>query len=140
MRPFELLRLVVLLAVLAALPVIGAIAAYAQSPSHSVPIVLHGTGNHNLPTDPNLNGPAPMAGQNVVTTDGRRIGAVTAVTKSSAGYIKEMLFRTGGFLGIGARTVAIPAGRFAVNGQDVFINLTARDVATLPDAIEAGGS
>jgi hypothetical protein len=130
MRPLELIRLIIIVTLLAAAPVIGAIAAYAQSlaPVSVGPL-----------KDPYLGGPAPVAGQNVVASDGQRVGAVTDVTSSAAGYVRELRFKTGGFLGFGARTVAVPAGRFAVSGQDVYINLSSRDVAALPEA-DAGQS
>jgi hypothetical protein len=129
MRPLKLFRLIVFVTIAAALPVLGAIAAYAQSPQAT----------HRLLDDPNLNGPAPMAGQNVVTTDGQRIGAVTAVEASPGGHVKAMFFATGGFWGFGRRTVAVPAGRFAVTGQDVYINFSARDVERLPDMAAGQG-
>lgn len=128
MRPLKLFRMIALLTIVAAVPVLGAIAAYAQD----LQVVTRATASHGLLTDPNLNGPAPMAGQNVVTIDGDRIGAVTAVEASPGGHVKAMLFRTGGFWGFGARTVKVPAGRFAVTGQDVYINFNTREIERLP--------
>lgn len=136
MRPLALLRLVLMVAVLAALPAVGAIVAYADAPTSTtvqpISLVSPTPNERSLLTDRYINGPAPMAGQNVVTTEGERIGEVAAVTETASGHVKEMLFKTGGFWGIGARTVAVPAGRFTVNGQDVFINLTHKELQHLP--------
>lgn len=134
MRPLKLFRMIAVLTIVAAVPVLGAIAAYAQG----LPAATHRAASHGLLNDPNLNGPAPMAGQNVVTIDGNRIGAVSAIESSPGGHVKAMLFRTGGFWGFGARTVKVPAGRFAVTGQDVYINFTARDVERLPETAGKG--
>ena len=130
MRPLQFLRLLAAVTLLALLPVIGAIATYANEIAE--PAAMRAPAYRTLLDDPNINGPAPMAGQNVVSTEGQRVGAVTAVRKTASGHVREMLFSTGGFWGFGSRTVAIPAGRFAVTGQDVFINFSAKDIARLP--------
>ncbi len=74
-----------------------------------------------------------MLGLNVISSDGNRIGDVSAVNMDPDGRVTVLRVRTGGFLGFGARIVAIPAGRFARNGQDVLLTYTAEEVGRLPE-------
>ena len=73
-----------------------------------------------------------MVGLTVFSSDGSRVGDVRAVNVGPDGNVAALHVRTGGFLGFGARIVAIPEGRFARNGQGVRVTLTAEEVGNLP--------
>jgi hypothetical protein len=73
-----------------------------------------------------------MVGLTVFSSDGSRVGDVRAVNVGPDGNVAALHVRTGGFLGFGARIVAIPEGRFARSGQDVRVTFTAEEVGNLP--------
>jgi sporulation protein YlmC with PRC-barrel domain len=75
-----------------------------------------------------------MLGLSVFSSDGSRIGDVSAVNTDPSGNVTALRVRIGGFLGFGARIVAIPEGRFAHSGQEVRLTFTADEVARLPEA------
>lgn len=75
-----------------------------------------------------------MLGLSVFSSDGNRVGDVRAVNLGPDGRIAALHVRTGGFLGFGARIVAIPEGKFARSGQDVRLTFTAAEVSSLPEA------
>ena len=85
------------------------------------------------------NGPAPLAGQNVVTSDGERVGEVILVKSNVEGRIQAVYFRTTGWLGFGKRTVAVATGEFSVTGQDVILNINSTEVSALPEAAPLRG-
>jgi sporulation protein YlmC with PRC-barrel domain len=74
----------------------------------------------------------PLVGLPVFGSDGQKVGEVREVKAESDGRIREILVKTGGFLGIGGRIVAIPAGKFARSGQNVQLGMTSDDVGKLP--------
>jgi sporulation protein YlmC with PRC-barrel domain len=74
----------------------------------------------------------PMIGLAVFGADGHKIGEVRNVKAATDGKIEEIHVRTGGMLGFGGRTVAIPAGKFNKSGQNIQLALTSDDVAKLP--------
>jgi hypothetical protein len=76
-------------------------------------------------------------GSPVFSSDGSRIGDVTAVDTRPDGSVTALRVRSGGFLGFGARIVAIPEGEFERNGQDIRLTLTAEEVGRLPE-VKAG--
>jgi PRC-barrel domain len=85
------------------------------------------------PADQRANsGQAPAPGQIVMTSDGQRAGEVTRIKATPDGRVQEIQIKTGGVFGFGARTVAIPAGSFAMSGQNVQLTLTSIDVGKLP--------
>jgi hypothetical protein len=145
MRTLKLMRLVGAVTLLASAPVIGAIAAYAQTmpPAPSMPSTNDDSTAPparppkapmgQLPGSPatpapgtaagaagspagelKAAGPPPIAGQVVMTSDGQRAGEVAGVKAAPDGRVQEIHVKTGGMLGFGTRTVAIPAGSFAV--------------------------
>src|SRR5262245_25949646 len=73
------------------------------------------------PTDTSGSSPTPgaahpMLRMAVISSDGSKVGTVEGVSTAPDGAIKGIHIRTGGFLGFGARLVAIPQGRFTRNG------------------------
>jgi PRC-barrel domain len=168
MRTLKLMRLVGALTLLTAAPVIGAIAAYAQTaapsgtplgqpsatpkmapgasapdddattkPEATVPpgkpsAAPSGQSTGDLTTAGPATGPAPLAGQIVMASDGQRVGEVAGVKAAADGRVQEIHIKTGGLLGFGARTVAIPADRFTVSGQNVQLSLSSAEVGKLP--------
>jgi sporulation protein YlmC with PRC-barrel domain len=74
----------------------------------------------------------PLVGLPVFGTDGQKVGEVRDVRKESDGQVKAILIRTGGFLGFGGKTVAIPSGKFARSGQNIQVAMTYEDVSKLP--------
>ena len=75
----------------------------------------------------------PMLRMAVFSSDGSKVGTVEGVSTAPDGAIKGIHIRTGGFLGFGARLVAIPHGRFTRNGNAVQLGLTADEVSKLPE-------
>jgi hypothetical protein len=137
MRGFELLRLIAIVTCVATLPVVAAAALYSQTMVSSSADGFDANGELLFKRRPDSSGPVPAPGQNVVTSDGHRIGAVTAVRSSAAGRTIHVFFRAGGVFGVGARTVAISSPQFAVIGQDVHLNMTAASIADLPSTTAA---
>ena len=76
----------------------------------------------------------PLIRMAVFSSDGSRVGDVRAVNVGPDGNVAALHVRTGGFLGFGARIVAIPEGRFARSGQGVRLTFTAEEVGNLPQA------
>jgi hypothetical protein len=70
-----------------------------------------------------------------MSSDGERLGSVRNVSAGPDG--KSAIFvKTGGFLGLGAHTVAIPEGKFSRMGEFIQLGLTAQEVSKLPDVKE----
>lgn len=74
-----------------------------------------------------------MVGLSVFSADGSRLGDVSAVKTDPEGNVTALRVRIGGFLGFGARIVAIPEGKFARNGQEVRLAFTAEEIGQLPE-------
>jgi sporulation protein YlmC with PRC-barrel domain len=73
-----------------------------------------------------------LVGLRVMSSDGQRLGSVQNVRTTSDG--KALIFvKTGGFLGFGARTVAIPEDKFARSGEFIQVALTVQEVSKLPE-------
>jgi hypothetical protein len=168
MSTLKLMRLVGAVTLLAAAPVVGAIAVYAQTMPQASPPVgqsvpapkmapgasssdegtaakpdteapatkpaspTTGASPEKPSTDLRATGPTPLPGQLVMTSDGQRAGEVTGIKSAPDGKVEEIHIKTGGLLGFGGRTVAIPAGSFAVSGQNVQLSLSSTDVGKLP--------
>jgi len=77
-----------------------------------------------------------MLGLSVFSSDGSKIGDVRAVKVGPDGNIAALHVRTGGFLGFGGRTVAIPEGKFARSGPNLRLTFTANEVSSLPEVTE----
>jgi hypothetical protein len=74
-----------------------------------------------------------LLGLDVFSSDGSRIGSVRSVRTGPSGNLVALHVRTGGFLGFGGRTVAIPEGRFTHTGQSIRLDLNADQVNDLPE-------
>lgn len=76
-----------------------------------------------------------LVGLAVMSSDGHRLGSVHNVSTGPDG--KTVIFlKTGGFLGFGAHTVAIPEAKFTRSGEFIQLALSAQDVGKLPEAKE----
>lgn len=78
----------------------------------------------------------PLVRMTVVSSDGSKVGTVQSVSTAPDGSVKSLHVRTGGFLGFGARLVAIPEGRFTRSGDKVQLGMTADEVSKLPEVKE----
>ncbi|MEM7614595.1 MAG: PRC-barrel domain-containing protein [Pseudomonadota bacterium] len=58
--------------------------------------------------------PEELAGANVLGTDGEGIGRVTDIVFTSLGEVEAAVVSTGGFLGFGRHSVAIPVAELSV--------------------------
>jgi len=74
-----------------------------------------------------------LIGASVYAAEGAEVGAVTAVTVGADGQITEVGVTAALPLGLGTRTVAIGRGSFTLTGAGVLLDLTADEVAGLPD-------
>jgi sporulation protein YlmC with PRC-barrel domain len=77
-------------------------------------------------------GPEALVGLAVFGSDGQKVGEVREVKAQPDGKVMEIHIKTGGFLGFGGKTVAIPAAKFNKSGQNVQLAMTAADVTKLP--------
>jgi hypothetical protein len=77
-----------------------------------------------------------LLGLSVFSSDGSKIGDVSAVDTDRHGNVTALRVRSGGFLGFGARVVAIPEGRFERSGPDVRLTFTAEEVDRLPQVTD----
>jgi hypothetical protein len=78
----------------------------------------------------------PLIRMAVISSDGSKVGTVQRVSTGPDGSVKSIHIRTGGFLGFGARLVAIPEGRFTRNGDNIQLGITADEVSKLPEVKE----
>lgn len=73
-------------------------------------------------------------GQDVMTVDGKTVGEVSAVNVAPDGTVASIDADVGGFLGLGATTVTIPAERFDVASNGVQLNMTKAELEVLADS------
>jgi hypothetical protein len=73
-----------------------------------------------------------LVGLAAFSSDGSRVGSVDSVSTDSDGKVKAIHLKTGGFLGIGGRLVAIPDGKFTKSGENVQLGMTSEEVSKLP--------
>ncbi len=81
----------------------------------------------------------PLVGLAVFGSDGQKVGAVHDVKLETDGKVAEIHVRTGGFLGMGGRTVAVPSAKFTRAGTNVQLSMTSEDVTKLPRLDEKAG-
>ena len=77
-------------------------------------------------------GPAALVGLAVFGSDGQKVGEVKDVKAEPDGKVTEIHVQTGGFLGFGGKTVAIPAAKFKRAGEAVQLVMSSEDVRKLP--------
>lgn len=76
-----------------------------------------------------------LVGLDVFSQDQTRVGSVEKVVVGADGSVAAIQIKTGGFLGFGARLVAIPHAQFSMRGPTVVqLQITADDVARMPAA------
>jgi len=149
MSHLKLVRLVGAVVVLAGTPSLP-VGAQAQAPNPPSPSAPPPTGRpEQMPTPPGAVQPGsagksatapraanPLIRMAVFSSDGSKVGTVQSVSTGPDGSVKSLHIRTGGFLGFGARLVAIPEGRFTRNGDKVQLGITADEVSKLPEVRE----
>jgi PRC-barrel domain len=54
------------------------------------------------------------------------------VKSGSDGKLREIHVKTGGFLGFGGKTVAIPAGKISQKGEQVEVAMSTEEIGKLP--------
>jgi PRC-barrel domain protein len=149
MSHLKLFRLVGAVVVLAATPWLPAVA-QTQAPSPPSPSAPPPNGRpEQMPKAPVATQPGtaeksatapgtanPLIRMAVVSSDGSKVGTVHSVSTGPDGSVKSLHIRTGGFLGFGARLVAIPEGRFTRNGDKIQLGMTADEVSKLPEVKE----
>ena len=79
---------------------------------------------------------APTAGLAVQSSDGSNLGSIRSVKAGPDGKVSAIYLKTGGFLGMGGKIVAIPEGKFTRKGELVQLTMTADDVSKLPEVTE----
>jgi hypothetical protein len=84
-------------------------------------------------TAPKVN---PLVGLAVFSSDGSKLGNVHSVNAEPDGKVKAIHIKTGGFLGIGGKLVAIPEGKFTRSGENIQLGLTSDEVSKLPEVKE----
>jgi sporulation protein YlmC with PRC-barrel domain len=73
-----------------------------------------------------------LLGLDVVGKDGKKLGQVAGVKSGSDGKLREIHVKTGGFLGFGGKTVAIPAGKISQKGEQVEVAMSTEEIGKLP--------
>ena len=86
------------------------------------------------PSDKAAQAPADgkLVGLPVYTSDGQRIGRVSAVAMGTDGSVKEIHAKVGGFFGFGATLVRIEPDKFEKAGRRVQLSLNAKQAEELP--------
>jgi PRC-barrel domain protein len=88
------------------------------------------------PDDKSATNPAkanPLVGLAVFSSDGTKMGNVQSVHTGPDGKTSAIHIKTGGFLGIGGKMVAIPEGKFTKTGDRLQLSMTADEVGKLPE-------
>lgn len=73
-----------------------------------------------------------LLGLDVVGKDGKKLGQVSGVKAGSDGVLREIHVKTGGFLGFGGKTVAIPAAKISQKGETVEVAMSTDEIGKLP--------
>jgi sporulation protein YlmC with PRC-barrel domain len=80
----------------------------------------------------------PLIGLNVLSSDGNKVGTVQKVEAEADGKVKAIHIKSGGFLGLGGKIVAIPESKFSRAGINVQLRMTADEVSKLAEVQEQG--
>jgi sporulation protein YlmC with PRC-barrel domain len=73
-----------------------------------------------------------LVGLQVTSSDGTKMGTVQSVGTQD-GKVTAIHIKSGGFLGMGGKLVAIPQGKFSKTGDSVTLSMTADEVSKLPE-------
>lgn len=79
-----------------------------------------------------------LQGKSIRTSGGEDVGEIEDIVIEQ-GQVKAALVDVGGFLGLGAKRVAIPQERLSVQGEDVRTTMTEDEIAELPEYEEGQG-
>ena len=145
-------RIATAVALLAGVPLLPASAQTTPTPSPSQPPAatkpdaapMPQTGpaqkSPTTPGDRSAKSPAAktnaLVGLAVFSSDGTKLGTVHSVNAEPNGKVKDIRVKSGGFLGIGGKLVAIPEGKFTRTGDNVQLGMTAEEVSKLPEVKE----
>jgi PRC-barrel domain len=124
----------------AALLSVSALAAVAQqSPPSQPPAEKPPLSKPATPPGSSQAKPAahPLIGLKTISIDGSKVGDVRTVKTSPDGKVTALHIRSGGFLGLGGKIVAIPEGKFVQKGDSIHLSLTAEEVSKLPEVKDA---
>ena len=69
----------------------------------------------------------------IYSSDGKNLGSVAAVTRSSDGKVSDLTADIGGFLGIGSHRIALNSSQFTVGSDRIVLSLTADQAKALPE-------
>lgn len=84
--------------------------------------------------------PEDLKGMPVHDASGEKIGEVEDVRTGSGGDIERLIVSQGGFMGLGAKRVAIDGQQARVLPDRVTLDMTGAQVSELPDYQEPGGA
>jgi hypothetical protein len=125
----------------AALLSVSALAAVAQQSPPSQPPATEKSPLSKPATPPGSSQAKPAAhpliGLNAISIDGSKVGDVRTVKTSPDSKVTALHIRSGGFLGLGGKIVAIPEGKFVQKGDSIHLSLTAEEVSKLPEVKDA---
>ena len=68
----------------------------------------------------------------VYSSDGKKVGEVTALKFDASGKVAELQAGIGGFLGMGETQVSLMPSQFKLENDRVVLSLTAEQVKSLP--------
>ena len=74
-----------------------------------------------------------LIGKNIVGMDGKAIGEIKDVAVGEDGQLKAVVAEVGGFLGLGAKRVAVPITHMRRNGERVMVTMSRQQVEALPE-------
>lgn len=81
--------------------------------------------------------PSAAVDLTVLGSEDEVVGRLAGVTEGTDGRAKSILVETGGFLGLGSRTVRISANDFSVGDDAIRVVYSARELEQLPEAENA---
>ncbi len=79
-------------------------------------------------------GQAQYRGWPVFTSDGEKVGEVVEVMPGTGGQGKKLRIESGGFLGIGSKTVEINPDQYRAAQNRIELQMTAEQARDLPEA------
>ena len=97
-----------------------------QTPPAQKPMPRPGDKSATVPAN-------PLIGLSVFSSDGSKLGTVQSVATAPDGKATAIHVKTGGFLGLGGKLVAIQDGKFTKSGDRVQLSMTADEVSKLPE-------
>jgi sporulation protein YlmC with PRC-barrel domain len=75
-----------------------------------------------------------LTGLPIYSSDGKKIGSVTAFRLDANGRVQALQAEIGGFLGFGSKKVEIGSASFQRQGDRVALSMTAEEASKLPEA------